>query len=143
MAQGDKKKTDVPPYALALIVCDQIYKDFATGKKSLLGMFSALTADSFPAMHPSFGLFIALTDGHGEVPIKLRLIDVDEEREPVFEIKGHANFSDPRAVIELSFQTPPIQFPAAGEYRLQLFGGVDDDPLMERRLMLLPTQPEG
>lgn len=143
MAEDEKKKTDVPPYALALIVCDQIYKDAATGKKSLLGMYSAITADSFPAVHPTTAVFIALTDGHGEVPIKLRLIDVDEEREPVFEIKGRANFSDPRMVVELSLQTPPFQFPAPGEYRLQLFGGVDDDPLMERRIMLFSTQHEG
>ena len=142
MAEKQPKKTGTPPYALALIMCDQIYKDMATGKKSLLGMYSAITAASFPAVHPTAAIFIALTDGRGEEPIKIRLMDVNEEREPVFEIKAVVNFANPLAVIELSLQTPAFEFPAPGEYRLQLFGGVDDDPLMERRIMLLLTRNE-
>ena len=105
-------------------------------------MYSAITAASFPAVHPTAGIFVALTDGHGEVPIKIRLMDVDEEREPVFEITVKVIFANPLAVIELALQTPAFEFPAPGEYRLQLFGGVDDDPLMERRIMLLVTQNE-
>jgi hypothetical protein len=41
------------PVGLALIVCDAIYQDPTTGKRTLLGIFSAMYASEFPAIVPS------------------------------------------------------------------------------------------
>ncbi len=128
------------PYTLALIVCDQIYADPATGKMTLLGTFSTIGASRFPAIHPSMAIYLAVTDGRGKCPIRVRLVDVDETREPVFTLDGQVEFKDPRSVVEMPFQTPPLQFPEPGEYRLQLFCG--DEPLMERRIVLLQMAEE-
>ena len=124
----------VAPYTLAMVVCDQIYSDPATGKSSLLGTFTSVAAPSFPAIHPTMAIYVALTDGRGKCPLRIQLVDVDEEREPIFILKGEIEFADPRAVFEIPFQTPAFQFPEPGEYRLQLFCGTE--PLMERRILL-------
>jgi hypothetical protein len=79
-------------------------------------------------------VYIAVTDGHGKVPLILRLVDVDEQQPPVFEAKNEVVFDDPRVVYEVDFCAINPVFPTAGEYRLQLLAGTD--PIMERRILL-------
>src|SRR6058998_634248 len=92
-----------PPYSLALVLCDAIYQDTISGKPTLLGCFSVLHAREFPARHASMAAYAAITDGRGTVSILFRLVDVDEEAEPLFEGTTEVEFRDPRAVIELQF----------------------------------------
>lgn len=128
------------PYTLAMVICDLVHRDPGTGKFTLLGCFSAITARSFPATHPAMAIYVALTDGRGRIPIKLRLVDVDEERQPIFELATDIEFQDPRTVMELAFYVGNIVFPSPGEYRLQLKGG--DTPMMERRIVLIHSSRE-
>jgi len=135
MAEGSPRKTCVSPYPLAMIICDAIWRDPATGKHTLLGLFSKIQAKEFPTQHKMLALFIALTDGHGKTPIRLRLIDAEESREPLFDGSQMVNFIDPRAILEIAFHVPGLTFDEPGEYRFQLFGG--DEPLMERRILVI------
>jgi hypothetical protein len=122
------------PFALAMIICDAIWRDPSTGKRTLLGCFSAIFSPGFPVRCPVMGVYIAITDGHGKTSLTLRMVDVDEESPPVFELKGEADFADPRMILELDFAVMNAVFPQAGEYRLQLFAGTH--PIMERRIVL-------
>ena len=135
MAEQDPGQHVPAPYPLALIACDMIWRDPGTGKMTILGCFSAISAAKFPAMHPVISVYAAVTDGHGTVPITLRLIDVDEEDPPVFELKTDAVFPDPRAVIEMAFIASSVVIPSPGEFRLQLFAG--PNPLIERRIIAI------
>lgn len=76
--ESARPSAGIPPYALALVVCDAIWRDPSTGKRTILGCFSAILADEFPATHPGMAVYAAITDGHGTVPIALRLVDADE-----------------------------------------------------------------
>ena len=78
-------------------------------------------------------VYAAVTDGRGTVQITLRMVDVDEEKPPVFELKTDAVFPDPRAVVEMAFIASNIVLPEPGEYRLQLFAGAS--PMIERRIL--------
>ena len=62
-------------------------------------------------------------------------VDVDEERDPVFELKGEVQFDDPRIVAEIDFAAANVVIPGPGEYRLQLMSGAN--LLMERRIAVL------
>ena len=129
------------PVGLALIVCDAIYQDQATGKRTLLGTFSAIYAPEFPVIVPSFAVYAVLTDCRGIVPLVVRVVDVNEEREPVATVEETADDPDPLAVVELEFRFTDLEFPAAGEYSVQLLsqGAI----VSERRITLgiLPDQP--
>jgi hypothetical protein len=87
-------------------------------------------------------VYVALTDGRGKVKLRLRLIDADEEEAPIRELSGDVEFQDPRMIVEIDFAMTNLTFPAAGEYRLQLFAGTE--LLMERRVVLvqIPEQPQ-
>jgi hypothetical protein len=123
-----------PPVALAMIICDAIWRDPGTGKLTILGVFSELGARNFPAVHPMLAVHVAPTDGQGKIAVKLRLIDVDEEQEPLFETEQEFEFPDRRAIINMNLHMGGIAFPRAGEYRLQLFAR--NEFLMERRILV-------
>lgn len=122
------------PQVLTMTIADVVHRDPGTGKFSILGTYNAIAAQDFPCIHPSLGVFLALTDGMGKTPLLLRLIDAEEERPPVFKIEATVSFVDPTQVAEMGFACQGVKFPEPGEYRLQLFAG--GEPLLERRLFV-------
>lgn len=121
------------PYPLAMLICDAVHIDPGTGKQSILGTFSIIGARRFPVTHPRLSIYIALTDGRGKVPLRLTLVDADEE-ETLFESKAEVEFSDPRAIAEIAMQIGGLTFPRPGEYRFQLFA--QGEHIIERRIVL-------
>src|SRR5687768_573998 len=110
-----------PPIGLAMVLCDAIAVEPATGKKSILGCFSAILAREFPAFHPTMSVYVALTDGYGKTPCVFRLIDAEELSPPLFQADAEAEFEDPRLVVEVMMKIPGVVFPTPGEYRFQVF----------------------
>ncbi len=138
-ARGHRRRLDdmpntlVTPYPLAVVICDLAWRDPGTGKTTLLGCFSAVMGRTFPLSVFSLGLYVALTDGRGKMPIRMRIIDTDETREPVVETECEVEFSDPRMIVELCLNMQGLVFPEAGEYRCQVFAG--GEFLIERRIL--------
>ncbi|MEX0701303.1 MAG: hypothetical protein WD069_04340 [Planctomycetales bacterium] len=130
---------NIVPFVLAMVVCDAVHHDRGTGKWFILGTFSVIKTVGFPAIHPPMWVYTALTDGRGKISLQLRLVDVDEEDDPLVEVNGEIPMDDPRTVREVVFPIPPIQFLAAGEYRFQLFA--DTEFLMERRIIVVGPAP--
>jgi len=116
---------DNPPMVLAMVVCEGIYRDMATGKWTLLGCFSGFGAAAFPCVHPAMVVFVSLTDGRGNPQLRLSLIDAEEEMEPIATAEMPIAFEDPRMVADVVFAFQNLSFPAAGEYRFRLFSGSD------------------
>lgn len=124
------------PDVLAMILADGLHGDNASGKSFILGTYSTINARHFPCTKPDIHVYLALTDGHGRTTLKLRFIDVDESREPVFEHEMEVDFDSPLAVREVLFTRRHVVIPQPGEYRLQLFGA--GQFLRERRVLVLP-----
>ncbi len=128
------------PDVIALLVCDQIITDRVTGKQSLIGMFSKVHAVGFPATHPQLSVFVGLTDGHGRTELTIRIVDSNDARPPIVEGRGSVDFKNPRAIANLALQFHGLTFPVPGEYRVQLWSGVE--LLREARLELVQiTRP--
>jgi hypothetical protein len=123
------------PSPLALIICDHIWRDPYSGKVNLLGTFNAVAGNQFPLIHPAMSVYVALTDGLGAIEIRLRLIDVDDANDPIFDNRNTVTFADPRVIGELEFSQLNVAFPVPGEYRLQLYA--NGEFLLERRLHAL------
>ena len=123
-----------PPYPIAMVVCDSIHRDPGTGKAFILGCFSVIHAKQFPATHQKMGLYVSITNGRGDVPVRVALVDADEEREPILSLEQVVEFDDPRLVAELTFEMHGVTFPEPGEYRFQLFAL--DEFIMEQRILV-------
>jgi len=124
------------PDVLAMILADNVLRDIGTGKLFIQGTYSVIVAKEFPLNYPSIVVYAAITNGHGQTDLELRLVDVDEEREPLAVSKLRINFRDPLVVADAVFVLTPVTFPEPGEYRIQLRGA--GHPLRERRLHVLP-----
>jgi hypothetical protein len=133
-----KRPLPPPPQVLALNVCDGLWTDPWSGKKTLIGMFSIIQSQQFPAFHPIITIHAALTNGRGKVMLKLRLVDTDEERPAIIDFEAPVEFPDPRAVMDFITGATNIVFATAGEYRVQLLA--NGEFLSERRIIVVDTR---
>jgi hypothetical protein len=123
-----------------MVLCDYVHRDPATGKHTILGTFSTLGAQVFPAK-VSFAVYFAITDGLGPTQLRVRLVDAvsgladapeGDGGEPVFEVSGEFDFESPLLVLEgaMRFQT---DIPRPGLYHCEMWAG--DELLMSRRVL--------
>src|SRR5947209_4681808 len=108
------------PFAIPLVVCDAASVDFVTGKTTLHGCFGAIYSREFPVVHPSLVVYTLMANGRGRVDVAIRLIDSDEQRDPIFEVSQVIEFPSPLVTMEFKVGVTMIVFPESGEYRLQL-----------------------
>ena|ERR1051325_3011133 len=134
MNQPSSEKGKKPlPYALCLLVCEQVIVDDETKNRTAVGMFSDILAPTFPAVHPKLAVYIELTNGHGLCELQLRLVKT-ATNEALVALAGSVNFADPLHIAQLRFNFNGLVFKEPGEYRFQLFA--ENELLMERRMMV-------
>ena len=121
------------PVALAMLLCDYVIEDKQTNKKSLIGLFSNISAKQFPASHHRMNVFVVLSDGHGEYRGELRCIKSDDDSQ-ISTMKGPVPFPDPNAVLELNFELFGLTFPDPGDYFMQFL--CDDEIVVQRKITL-------
>ena len=122
----------IAPYVLAMVVCDEAWRDPSSGKLTLLGIFNTVVAEKFPLRYPQILVYFALTDGRGRFPITVRFVAVGDKDEVVEEATNVVTFEDPRAIHEGEARFADLRFGRAGEYRFELLVG--SEPLVERRI---------
>jgi len=86
-------------------------------------------------------VYANLSDGRGETPLRLRVIDVDETREPVLEFETTVNFPDPTEEVDVAFRLIDLVFPEPGDYCVQLYGA--GQFLRERQFLVIPLENPG
>jgi len=136
------------PYCLAMVLCDGVHRDAATGKSTILGTFSALGAKEFPA-RVLFWVYFAVTDALGPTTLRLRIVDASsgiangsgEDASMVPEASWDHDFEDPLMVLEVGAQIDTV-LPKPGLYHCELWAR--NDLLMSRRLLAVqgPTEQE-
>jgi len=129
------------PFCLAMVLCDAIHRDAATGKFTILGTFSTIQSKQYPA-DIRFTVYFAITDGLGVTPVRLRIVDSKSglaEEEGATDIfcspPEELNFTSPLVVVEAAALIE-AQLPTPGLYHCELFAG--DQLLMSRRLVAVP-----
>ena len=130
----------IDPVPLAMIVCEAFYRDLASGKSSILGVFSDVESAEFPVHISQFCVFVVLTDAEGDIELRLVLVDVDEEDEPIYDRPRTVRFRDKLSVSELLWQLDDVVFPSPREYRLQLYAG--KSLIVERRILVKDSNLE-
>jgi len=92
-----------PPDVLAMVPAHNVLHDLAHNRFVIEGTFSVMTAPTFPWRSTPIAVYTAITNGHGRTPLMLRLVDVDEIKEPIAESHVVVEFADPLAVAEVIF----------------------------------------
>lgn len=112
---------------LAWLTCDGVHLDPATGKHTILGVFSNIRAHRFPVTHPFMIWFMTLTDcaaGPHKVRILLGIEPTQMQTllERTFESPG------PLQRINLINEIRNLTFPKAGDYSIVI--EVDEEPIL-------------
>ncbi len=132
-----------PPVLLSAIVCDTVILDALTGKGTVVGIFDTINALRFPARHEVLFVFCQLTNGRGQVPIRVRIVDLENDEALIHEAEVLGQFEDVRHVANMIVRIGGLTFPHPGEYRMQVYAGTDF--LGERRILCkeLPAETGG
>ena len=129
-----EQQSPVAPIVLTLLLCEKVIVDARTQQYSLIGLVSNVNASRFPVRSPTLCIYTEVTGGHGVTPLSVRIMDVDERREPVVKLDLEVNLEDPLAVTQVVFGMPRLVFPEPGDYRLQAISGTTT--LLEKRIIL-------
>jgi hypothetical protein len=106
-----------------MVLADHVHRDGATGKFFLLGTYTTILVKAYPCLCQDLVVYATLTDGHGNVPLRLVLTDADEERGALGSAEGLVPMGDPTRLCEVVFQLKGVMLPSPGLYRLQLHSG--------------------
>jgi hypothetical protein len=119
------------PQLLAWLTCDAVHIDPASGKHTILGVFSNIRARQFPVTHPYMVWFMVLTDV-APGPHRLRIsLGLDPTRmAPLIEREFESG--GPLQRINLINGLTNLSFPAPGDYSILI--EVDDEPLLATNL---------
>lgn len=136
------QQSPVAPVVLTLLLCEKVIVDARTQQYSLIGLVTNVNASRFPVRSPNLCIFTEVTGGHGITALTVKIVDVDEKREPVVKVDLQLNLENPLAVTQFVFGMPPLVFPRPGDYRLQAIS--NGATLLEKRLILREAsqQPE-
>jgi len=130
----------IVPVPLAMILCDNVIIDQRTDKKSLIGIFSNIAADSFPYRSQHFSIFISLTDGHGEYTG--RLLCTDDERHSIFEATGNIMFpGGAKTVVEMVYDIGGLVFHHRGTYNFSFY--CNDEIIISRECRVVLKESSG
>lgn len=126
-ASGKVENVHSKPQLLAWITCDGVHIDPASGKHTLLGVFSNIKARRFPVVHPRMMWFLTLTD-----------VQVGKH---AIRILFGLNLQNPKEIVERQFESQsPVQrinlineirnlaFEQPGDYSITV--EVDDEPIL-------------
>ncbi len=108
------------PALVAFLVCDSVIQDGPSGKKTLVGVFSNILVENFPAAHASPWLFVKLIDCEGSYDVKFEFVRVSGQ-EILLEANGNLNATDRHSNTEFALQLPQLPIPAAGQYEFRLW----------------------
>ena len=119
------------PSLLAWITCDGVHIDPASGKHTILGVFSNIKARSFPVTHPYMVWFLTLTDVQPGVH-KIRMSMGLDPTNPAELLHREFESQSPLHRINLINELRNLRFEQPGDYNIVI--EVDDDPILATSL---------
>lgn len=121
------------PQLLCWLMCDGVHIDPATGKHTILGIFSNIRASQFPMAYPSMIWFLTLTDVTVG-PHKLRITMGKPLDEPQTLIEREFESKSPLHRINLINQIAGLRFSAPGNFSITI--EIDEQPILVSTLQV-------
>lgn len=118
MSDQEPRPSRVVPVLVAALVCDTAATDPTSGKKTLIGIFDRLFAQSFPTGRP-MTLYWKLTDAEGFYNVKARFVQL-KTGTVLGEALGNLSVPDRMLAYDFYLSMPMLPFPEAGRYELQI-----------------------
>ncbi len=109
------------PILQAIVLCDCVYADAATGKKVIAGTFNTLWAAEFPTQFArSTFVYLSLTDVHDHAVLQLHYVDLKTNDILLGLDKLHIAAASPLECVEVALEIPPLPMPHPGVYAFEV-----------------------
>lgn len=118
----------VPPYPLAILLCDDLIVEAGSGKKTLVGLFEQVQVRSFPAAQQLF-MYAKFTDAEGTYRLHMEYANVSRNQLLDHQDMGVITVPDRLASADLVVHTL-ISIPEPGAYE---FGSTQTTPISAGR----------
>ncbi len=119
------------PQLLAWVTCDGVHIDPSSGKHTLLGVFSNISARQYPVVHPFMVWFLTISDC-APGPHRIRIsIGLDAAATQAL-IERPFESHSPLHRINLINEIRNLSFPQPGDYSIVI--EIDDEPLLVTNL---------
>jgi hypothetical protein len=116
-----------------------VHIDPASGKHTILGIFSNIHGHAFPLVHPFMIWFLTITDcAAGEHKLRISMGFNANSPKPLIERSFGAD--SPLDRINLINEIRHLPFPAPGEYSLVV--EIDDEPLLATSILVTSPSDE-
>lgn len=110
----------IVPSIKAFLACDYVLKDSATGKVSIVGVFTDVNTPAVPCFHQQIGLYVCFTDASGKYDFAIDLIYLNEnQRIGGTEVEA-SGITDRLQIYDFGVMLQGIWFPGAGRYEFRL-----------------------
>jgi hypothetical protein len=119
------------PNLLCWLTCDGVHIDPASGKHTILGIFSNIRAHQFPVTHPFMVWFLTVTDCAAG-PHRMKILLGLDATNPTPLIERPFESQGPLQRINLINEINNLTFPEPGDYSLVI--EIDDEPLLATNL---------
>ncbi len=107
------------PKPVGLILCKRYHVDPQVAEQSLIGVFHAFWARTFPYRAPEFTVYAALTGGKGEGRMVLEIMRMETEQVVYGYTKWYACLGD-NLIATFERTVRQCLFPAPGRYSVTL-----------------------
>jgi hypothetical protein len=130
---AEKGALPVPSVPPCMLFCDSVIVDQATGKTTLVGTYSAVSATTFPSPPMDLHIYVQVTSFVGKTGFRLACVEASAtELEEIFSASYPVRFRGKLHVEQLHLALRQFQFPRPSEYVFELW--CEGQCLADRRL---------
>ena len=108
------------PECVNLLVCESVVEDARTHNKSIQNCFNGIYAFQFPVLQDRFTIFATLTNGKGENPVSIQVVN-DATKEVLIKEEGKIVFKSPMDYADITIEIRQLPFKQPGAYSVELW----------------------
>lgn len=114
--RGKGPESKPPPVCKAILLCDQVIRDIASGKASLIGIFDGFRLSSVPGHTRPVMAFLHLIEGIGRYDLTVQVHDLQTDLVIARARTATVEFQDRLEKKQLVIAVPPLPVEHAGVY---------------------------
>ena len=131
------------PVLHAAVLCDKAIAERVTNKWTLVGTFTTIYSNNFPAVHPELALYLCVSDAEGRYPLSVEIDHLGVETTKTVLVPPEAGAAwtahNRLEVYEEAFLLRGLTFHATGKYMLRVL--LDGHVVGEKPIWVKAGQP--
>lgn len=128
-----------PCVCMAMLVADKVFREEGTSKCHIAGTFSVIHASTFPVVHDTMHVYLALSDAIiGTHTGRVVFAYADGTEKELVKVEGPIEIKDRLHVVELNFCFRRVRFPKPGNLEISFF--LDGEYVMHRQFTVKKSE---